>query len=120
MTGGRWVHAPTMSLQQRRSKHLLHPLHACTCRGERNSCARGASGNAALLDYGGEQAQVGQIEMHGTTSFGLPFLPMLRPKAGLRNYSFCFLETGHKYSRMPNLSIQLGFVAAAFLLSGLV
>ena len=45
---------------------------------------------------------------------------MLEPKAGLRNDALCLLETGHKYARMPNLSIQLGFVAAAFLLAGLV
>jgi hypothetical protein len=31
---------------------------------------RGASGDAAFPDHRSEQAQVGQIEMHGTTSFG--------------------------------------------------
>src|ERR1700678_363088 len=32
MAGGRRAHASTMSLQQSRSEHLLHPFHACACR----------------------------------------------------------------------------------------
>src|ERR1700730_16660801 len=42
-----------------------------------------ASGNAALLDYGGEQSQVGQIKMHGASPRGGTILPMLQTKAGL-------------------------------------
>src|SRR6202045_2656414 len=66
-TGGRRTHAATMSLQQSRSEHLLHPFHACACRRERDACARSANCNAALLHYGGEQAQVGKIKMHGAS-----------------------------------------------------
>src|ERR1700720_4702983 len=65
-TGRGRSHASAMSLQQACSKRLLHPFHACACRGKRNGCARGAGGNTPLLDHGSEQAQVSQIEMHGT------------------------------------------------------
>ena len=75
-TGRGRSHASAMSLQQACSKRLLHPFHACACRGERNGCARGASGNTALLDHGSEQAQVGQIEMYRTPPW-VAILPML-------------------------------------------
>jgi hypothetical protein len=69
-TGRCRPHASSMAFQQGCSKRLLHPFHAGACGGKRNGCARRASGDAALFDHGGEQAQIGQIEMHGTISFG--------------------------------------------------
>src|SRR6202021_2533833 len=83
LTGGRWAHASTMSLQQSRSEHLLHPFHACACRRERDACARSANCNAALLHYGGEQAQVGKIKMHGASPRRVTILPMAQTKAEL-------------------------------------
>ena len=89
-------------------------------RGERNARARGAGRDAALLDHGGKQAQVGQIETHGAPLLVLAILPMVEAKAGLRNGALRSQETANNCANMPHTIIQLGVVAAAFLLSGLV
>src|ERR1700723_1854480 len=120
VTGGRWAHASTISLQQSRSEHLLHPFHARARRRKRDACARSANGNAALLHYGGEQAQVGKIKMRGAVLDELPFCLWCRQRQGYENPSLRLLEATDNYVGMSNPIVYLVVVAAAFLVAGLV
>ena len=64
-------HAAPAAIEQRRSQGLLHPAHPGAGRRECQPGTGGTGGDAALLRHGGEQAQVGEVEVHGTGKPGV-------------------------------------------------
>ena len=62
--GGRRLHAAPAPLQQAGAECRLHSPDPGAGRGEGQPGTRRTGGDAALVHDGGEQAQVGEVEMH--------------------------------------------------------
>ncbi|HKT84702.1 MAG TPA: hypothetical protein VJQ77_01305 [Novosphingobium sp.] len=57
-------HAAPPPLEQRNAQHRLHPADPRARRRQREVNRVGAPGYAALLDHGGEETKINQIEPH--------------------------------------------------------